>query len=297
MLPIERGREKEVVLKELWTDPKLQRRHVFSPAYKEMTRLKDFYVEKTTVKAGYQESSGKKYYITGCVFTYTYTEISKKIMQYMKDRGDIEIIRCCGPNYRLEEHIHKMPEYYRDEWLTMPDTAKFAPGDTVYAICPNCICLTEETKPAVNITSLWETILEDENFVYPDYSGRSVVLQDCWRTRHRREEQDAVRQILRNMHIEYRELDKCREKADFCGVTLYKPNNDRNMAWAPKHFVYGAEDKFIPHTEEEQTAIMQEYCRQFDGEEVVCYCHYCHTGLKRGGANSVHLAELLFADR
>ena len=35
---------------------------------------------------------------------------------------------------------------------------------------------------------------------------------------------------------------------------------------------------------------------QFATDKVVCYCHYCLEGLKMGGADAVHLAELLFAE-
>lgn len=47
-----------------------------------------------------------------------------------------------------------------------------------------------------------------------------VTLQDCWRTRDRRAEQDAVRSLLEKMHISYVEAEKNREAADFCGSTL-----------------------------------------------------------------------------
>ena len=56
----------------------------------------------------------------------------------------------------------------------------------------------------------------------------------------------------------------------------------------------GAAGKFIPHTMEEQTALMQEYCAGLKKQPVVCYCHYCLEGLKLGGADAKHLAELIF---
>ena len=39
---------------------------------------------------------------------------------------------------------------------------------------------------------------------------------------------------------------------------------------------------------------MQAYCRQFGGDKVICYCHYCYEGLQIGGADASHLAQLLF---
>ena len=56
----------------------------------------------------------------------------------------------------------------------------------------------------------------------------------------------------------------------------------------------GCEGLFTEHTEEEQIHIMQEYCKQYQTDMVVCYCHYCLEGLLAGGVNGKHIAELLF---
>ena len=49
-----------------------------------------------------------------------------------------------------------------------------------------------------------------------------------------------------------------------------------------------------PHTPEEQRAAMEAYCAPFAGRQILCYCHYCLEGLKLGGAQARHLAEVLF---
>ena len=60
---------------------------------------------------------------------------------------------------------------------------------------------------------------------------------------------------------------------------------------------YIASCVFTAQFPEEQQAIMEAYCRQFGGEIVVCYCHYCYEGLRVGGADAAHLAQLLFGQR
>ena len=39
------------------------------------------------------------------------------------------------------------------------------------------------------VHSLWELIDSDDYFPFPDYSGMKVIVQDCWRSRERSEEQ------------------------------------------------------------------------------------------------------------
>ena len=112
--------------------------------------------------------------------------------------------------------------------------------------------------------------------------------------RDRGETHEAVRSILQKMHIQCRELPQQREKADFCGMSLYKPQVSRNAELAPKHYKDGCENLFQAHTEAEQIDAMREYCKRYQTGTVVCYCHYCLEGLLAGGVQGKHIAELLF---
>ena len=236
-------------------------------------------------------------YIASCVFTRNFPELSFKIQNWVRGLGGIEIVRCCVPKYKLREFTEQLPPSRRDGWTELPDCADFQPGDTVWSLCHNCSAIIEEQKPGVAVRSLWELILCDEGFEYPDLSGREFFVQDCWRARDRAGEQDAVRELLRRSGARLHELPDSREKTDFCGISLLRPAPPRNLKMAPKRFVENAAGKFVPHTPEEQKRLMTEYAARFDGCEVVDYCHYCHEGLLLGGVNAHHLAELLFADR
>lgn len=235
------------------------------------------------------------YYIASCVFTSKYPELSNRIQEYFTNRFHAQVVRCCTPRYKLKKYEEVMPEAYRDAWCELPDSGLFKTGDAVYSICHNCTAILEEIHPEVEVKSIWEQILKDKDFQYPDYHGKEMVVQDCWRSYDKRSEQDAVRQILKNMNIHVIELPNNYEKTDFCGTTLYAPCVKRNEVMAPKRFVKNATGKFIPHSEEEQKQIMKEYCSQLPTQDIVTYCHYCQAGLELGGANAVHLAQLLFA--
>ena len=93
------------------------------------------------------------------------------------------------------------------------------------------------------------------------------------------------------MGYEAVELPDNREKTTFDGEWLYKPVLPGNLKLAPKAFA-----RIEPHvtllSPEEQKARMVEYCSHLDGKAVV-YCNACLTGLLDGGADAVHLMELL----
>ena len=236
-----------------------------------------------------------EYYIASCVFTSQFPELSLRIQDYVKERFGFAVVRCCVPRYKIREFEEKMPEgNLRECWSSLPDSGSFSEGDRVYSLCHNCNNIIEEMHPGVQVHSLWELINSDPAFSFPDCHGLRAYVQDCWRSRDRKDEQDAVRSLMEKMNIDIMELPGSREKTDFCGVSLYRAQPPRNPKLAPKHYVEGAAGKFIPHSPEEQEKIMRKYCRQFGSDKVVCYCHYCYEGLQIGGANASHLAQLMF---
>ena len=140
------------------------------------------------------------YYIASCVFTWHYPELSQMIQQYMTAHG-IQVVRCCVPKYKLPHFTGLMPDLYKEQWQALPDSGDFQPGDTVYSLCHNCSAILEESKPGVIVTSLWEYIAADGSFPLPELTGRTMILQDCWRAFDRMGEQDAVRTLLQRMGV------------------------------------------------------------------------------------------------
>lgn len=237
-----------------------------------------------------------EYYIASCVFTSQFPELSLRIQEYVRDRFGFTVVRCCISKYKLREFEEKMPEgSLRDCWSRLPDSGDFSEGDSVYSLCHNCNNIIEEMRHGVSVHSLWELIDSDPSFPFPDHHGVKAYVQDCWRSRDRKDEQDAVRSLLEKMNIKVMEISENRSETEFCGASLYRAQPPRNPKLAPKHYVDGAAGKFIPHSSEQQTMLMQEYCRQFSNDKVVCYCHYCLEGLIMGGADAEHLAQMLFS--
>ena len=236
-----------------------------------------------------------RYYIASCVFTSQFPELSVRIQDLVRARFGLTVVHCCLPNYKIRDFESRMPEGpYREAWQSLPDSAPFTPEDEIYSLCHNCNNIIEEMHEGVHVRSLWELIDETPDFPLPDLSGRTVTVQDCWRSRDRASEQAAVRSLLAKVHLNVLEAPENHEATRFCGVSLYRPQPPRNPRLAPKHYVEGTEGLFLPHTSEEQEALVRGYVQTLPCKQVLCYCHYCLEGLRLGGADAKHLAELLF---
>lgn len=235
-----------------------------------------------------------RYYISSCVFTERFPELSRTIRRIAAERWGLEVVRCCVPGWKKKAHEDMMPagELY-DEWRAIPHSAVFKPDDEIYSLCANCINIADEWR-AAQAHSIWELVAADEGLVLPDYSGLTATLQDCWRVRDRPAVHEAVRTVLDRMHVSWVEAPHNREESDFCGTSLYKPQVARNPRLAPRHYKDGCDGLFEPHTGDEQVAIMRSYCAQYATETVICYCHYCLKGYVAAGVDGRHLAQLVF---
>lgn len=209
-------------------------------------------------------------YYPSCNFTMASPEVSKKIKELLKERYGMRIEGCCRPGHKT---------------LTNEDTA--------VTVCQSCSAIINENVPQAKEISLFEILDADEDFPWPDLKGEKITLQDCWRARDKREVQDAVRSIMKKMNIEIVELEESYEKSEFCGVFRYNPMKPGNVKIAPKYFVESMEGKLELHTPEEQQKLMDEHCSKYTTDRIVCYCNSCLRGVKQGGANGVHIIELI----
>lgn len=209
-------------------------------------------------------------YYPSCNFTMASKEGSKKIKEYLKEKYCMRIEGCCRPGNKA---------------LTDQDTA--------VTICQSCAAIIRENVPKVNEISVWEILDDDKDFPWPDLKGEKITLQDCWRARDKRSLQEAVRSIMKKMNIEIVELEENYEKAEFCGVFRYNPMRETNIKISPNYFVNQMEGKLELQTEEEQQKLMDDHCKLYTTERVVCYCNSCLRGVKQGGANGFHLMDLI----
>lgn len=212
------------------------------------------------------------YYLPSCRFTAANPETSAKLKKYLKEVKNITIAGCCRPTQKLLKE-----------------------GDLVLNNCTSCALITEEASPQADVTSLYEYLLGDESFPWPDYHGEAITVQDCWRAREHASEQHAIRECLRRMNMVPVELEENFEKTTFDGLFLLRPIAPGNLQIAPK--TYGPmQDIVTPLPPEEQKARMEEWVKQYKTDRTVVYCNSCLQGVRLGGADGVHVLELMSAN-
>ncbi len=210
------------------------------------------------------------YYFPGCKYKAHNPEASGKLAAYLDRHHGIVTTGCCSIDHVL-------------------------PGseDTVLYQCPTCGLILAESSSHSELKSVYEYLLEDEDFVWPDHSGKVMTVQDCWRTRNDRAYCEAVRRAAEKMNITVKEIENNFEKTDICGPTLFRAPSPRYETLAPESLVKNG--NFHPCSEEEQKEKMIEHGKQYETEEVICYCTGCMEGVRMGNHEPVHLLDLILA--
>lgn len=209
-------------------------------------------------------------YFPGCRYTAHAPENSERLTAYLRERFQMEITGCCSVGHGA---------------LTDADTAVY--------VCPTCRAILLESTPQARLLSVWALLDSDGGFPWPDYRGKAITVQDCWRSREDRPMQEAVRSILRKMNFDLLEIGEAYERTEFCGTSLLSARPPRYEKLAPLRFVQNAGDQFIEQPPEVQAARMRAHCAQYETDAVACYCTACLAGLKTGGAGGVHLMDLI----
>ncbi len=197
-------------------------------------------------------------YFPSCNLTIASPASSKKMRQYLSER--MNVAGCCR---------YDKKEYPEDEI-----------GLTVCQAC------REVLSPKIHTETLWKYIDQDPSFVFPDYSGLRVNVQDCYRDKEYPEVAQQIRSLLSKMHIQVTELEN---PDDFCGTLYYQPKSQELLSKINQH-----SDTKLSHLPEElQAEIMHEHVLSFTEDIVVCDCNRCVKGIQLGGGNPVHLMDLL----
>ena len=211
------------------------------------------------------------YYLPGCDVSANHPTAGAKLRDYLLSRTDITEAPCCRKDISI---LH--------------------PDDTVIQNCTLCQLMLAERAPQVQMVSLYDHLLEDEDFPWPDFSGRTLTLQDCYRTRHDARLQAAIRACLDRMHITYLEMPEHHGRTRFCGVWLMGPAAPDCLELAPKTFAELGRVRQIL-TPEEQEARMRDWAQGYPTDEVAVYCNGCERGVRMGGKTPVHMVELMAA--
>lgn len=203
-------------------------------------------------------------YFPSCNFTAASPEAAERIKAFLEKR--MPVAGCCRV-----------------------DQADYSEKTVVY-FCQACReVLKEKGNRRQKAENLFVYLDRDTEFSWPDYSGLTVTVQDCWRDREHPEIFDAVRSCLRKMGIAVLEMEENRESSVFCGNLHFVPRNPENrelLARFPDTPLYK-----LPSEAEEQ--LMREQVEKHPCPLAVCYCNRCVKGVVTGGGKAVHLLELV----
>lgn len=211
------------------------------------------------------------YFFPGCKVKAQFKDSSEKARKYIAEKCGAITAGCCRT-----------------------DRVKLTENDKAIVVCNNCAAIMEESSDTDNIDFIWQIIDNDENFVFPDYKGEKMTIQDCWVAVEKREVQDCVRSLMKKMNIEIMELSDNYDKTTFCGVNLLSPCTESNAALAHKRYVKNGSHMFRPSTPQQQLEIFQDHCKGIVTDKVVTYCKFCTDAINAGGKNAIHLLDLLF---
>ena len=209
------------------------------------------------------------WYVPGCDVSRNHPEASARAAAYMQAKG-IPLGPCC----------RKDVSFVKD-------------GDTLVINCTQCALIFAERLPNTKLLSMYEYLLGDGDFAWPERQGETMVLQDCLRTRQNKAMQDAVRQCLANMHVNVIEAEHNRQASDFCGVWLNNPAASDCVEAAPETFAR-LEKQRVLLSKDAQKAKMEAYVAAAPTEKIIVYCNGCEKGIRLGNGKPVHMIELLF---
>ncbi len=210
------------------------------------------------------------YYLPSCKFKAAHKETSEKIQAYLRKKEDHEIAGCC----RVSQHL-------------------FKEGDVVLNNCTSCAIITDEQSPQAKEISIYEYLLEDEDFIWPDYHGEEITVQDCYRSRHKPRMQKAIRECLKRMNMIPVEIEENFEKTEFDGIYKYSDISASNLKLAPVYYSKMQEEYIQILPEEEVKKEMEKWVSQYKTKRVTVYCNSCLKGVLLGGADGIHILDLI----
>ncbi|MDO4499746.1 MAG: hypothetical protein Q4B60_00560 [Erysipelotrichaceae bacterium] len=205
------------------------------------------------------------YYLPSCKIKSTFPDISNKIQDYLENKG-VKVLSCCKlVNLNFNEE------------------------DIVLNNCVSCSIIMDERFPNVNQMSIYEYLLKQEDFKWPDLNGTKYVIQDCIRSNHKPNVQEAIRLCLNKMNIEVIESND----TNFDGAFKYKTIPPKTLDAAPVYYKNYQKQQTIL-TDEEIAAKMSEQLSEYPTDNIIVYCNSCYSGLKMVDENCKHILEIIF---
>lgn len=193
----------------------------------------------------------KKVFAPGCALYLYKPQLAERMLDYLLN-NDIcsgELITCC-------RHAPKLTE-----------------GDLIINTCPGCDRRYRQLYEGVSTTSLWEELLKDEKFPFPDYNGLRMSITDACPTRDQGRVHKAVRALAQKMNIQIVEPLNSMGRSKCCGDSYYG---------------------VLPVEKVKEK--MAERAAEMTEENILVYCLSCSKSMYIGGRKPRYLLDLLFGE-
>lgn len=201
------------------------------------------------------------YYFPSCNFQQIFPVLSKKIQSNLLQ---LKMVKCCRE-----------------------DAGYLKKEDRAVAVCTNCILILKERTEA-QVVSLYDVILHDEKFIFPDLIGQEFVIQHCAKS------DDTLKNNIESIMIKMGATIELSSEKKYCGTQFMQPVGQRNLEAAYKTFS-AMNQKIDALTKRQQKIKIEELIELYSGKIIVTYCNSCYCTLSKYGAKVIHVAELLFA--
>ena len=213
-------------------------------------------------------------FFPGCQLNASSPDYVQKMYAFLREVYPADgvglMLRCCGApaEWAGREQIF---EDTRSEFLA--EYKKLGSPELILA-CSSCYQIFKSHYPYLKIRSFWEVYDESgpQEFSERVFAG-PVAVQDPCSTRYESQLQDAVRNILKKLGCEVKELPFSREKTECCSYG--------GLMWLANR----------PVAEK----MVQQRIKESE-HDYVTYCAMCRDFFARRGKRTLHLLDYIFGD-
>jgi Fe-S oxidoreductase len=193
----------------------------------------------------------KKVYNPGCALTLYKPEIAKKVLNFLNESYESMEIHnvCCKHNPGLPE------------------------GTQIINTCAGCDRRFSSLYEGINTISLWEVLVQNDRFPFPDYRGMKMTIHDACPIRSKPQVHKAIRILLQRMNIEIVEAERHGIHSMCCGDDLY-----------PSLPIKEVHEKMIKRAQ------------SMPCNDVCVYCVSCIKSMYIGGKKPRYILDLLFGE-
>lgn len=230
-----------------------------------------------TLKKASNRKETKYIFFPGCSLpSYSSTAV-KNIMEHLQNRlgGEVgSLLKCCGkPSKAIGQD-----DLFERRFKSVQRELDKVEAKTIIVACQSCYGIFKKNTK-YNVISLWELLpeigLPDDQIGIGKDSDVKFNIHDSCPTRKEKRIHDGIRWIMDQLGYEIEELENSKEKTRCCG--------------------FGG--MVAPAALEVAKKVMDKRASETTTGYMVTYCAACRESMENGGADALHIVDLIFGDK